>query len=163
LRKYRDLLIAHRFREEPPFLDFKSMKLYAIFLQVSRQEGNISTNDDYGGAMKRLLLVGLLLSVFSAQVIAAENSDDVFNRVDIGKDAQITLDEFLQSDIAVSKGEKDVYTMDLTGSGAKDGDAATSEKHKRALFERLDVDKNGAVNRREWMDSLSTGLVIFRY
>jgi hypothetical protein len=113
--------------------------------------------------MKRILLAGLLLSVFTVPVLAADSGDDVFNRMDINKDEQITLDEFLKGDIPVSKGKNGEFLLGTSGQKEKNGDAATTEKHKRALFERLDVDKNGAVNRREWMDSLSTGLVIFRF
>lgn len=113
--------------------------------------------------MKRLLLAGLLLSSLSVPVSAAEGGDDIFNRMDIEKDQQLTLDEFLKGDVSVSKGEKNDF---LIGPSEREGtsvDAATTEKHKRALFERLDVDNNGAVNRKEWMDSVSTGVVIFRY
>lgn len=113
--------------------------------------------------MRKMLLAGLFLSVLSVPVIAAESSDEVFNRIDVEKDEQITLDEFLKGEMSVSKGEKGEFIVGPAGKEGKAGDAATTEKHKRALFERLDVDKNGAVNRREWMDSLSTGLVIFRF
>ncbi len=113
--------------------------------------------------MKHMVLVGLFLSVFSVPVIAAESSDEVFNRIDIEKDEQITLDEFLKGDMSVSKGENGNFLLGTEGPQGKDIDTATTEKHKRALFERLDVDNNGAVNRKEWMDSLSTGMVIFRY
>jgi Ca2+-binding EF-hand superfamily protein len=110
-----------------------------------------------------MLLVGLLLSVLTAPALAADSGDDVFKRMDIEKDEQITLDEFLKSDMTVSKGESSEFLLNTARQEGKDIDAATTEKHKRALFERLDVDNNGAVNRKEWMDSLSTGLVIFRY
>ena len=113
--------------------------------------------------MKKMLLAGLFLCVFSVPVIAAESSDEVFNRIDIEKDEQITLDEFLKGDMSVSKGENGEFLLSPAGKEGKDGDAASTEKHKRALFERLDVDNNGAVNRKEWMDSLSTGMVIFRF
>jgi Ca2+-binding EF-hand superfamily protein len=109
--------------------------------------------------MKHMVLAGLFLAVFSVPVIAAESSDEVFNRIDIEKDEQITLDEFLKGDMSVNEGENGEFLLGTAGQE----DAATTEKHKRALFERLDVDNNGAVNRREWMDSLSTGIVIFRY
>jgi Ca2+-binding EF-hand superfamily protein len=115
------------------------------------------------GSMKKMLLAGLFLCVISVPVIAAESSDEVFNRIDIDKDGQITLDEFLKGDMPVSKGENGEFILGTSGQEGKNVDAATTEKHKRALFERLDVDNNGAVNRKEWMDSLSTGMVIFRY
>lgn len=113
--------------------------------------------------MKRLLLAGLLLSSLSVPVSAAESGGDIFNRMDIEKDQQLTLDEFLKGDVSVSKGEKNDFLLGPADQGATSVDAATTEKHKRALFERLDVDNNGAVNRKEWMDSVSTGLVIFSY
>jgi hypothetical protein len=115
------------------------------------------------GSMKRMVLVGLLLSVLTAPALAADSGDDVFKRMDIEKDEQITLNEFLKGDMPVSKGENNEFLVNTAPQEGKDVDAATTEKHKRALFERLDVDNNGAVNRKEWMDSLSTGLVIFRY
>jgi Ca2+-binding EF-hand superfamily protein len=113
--------------------------------------------------MKRLLVTGLLLFSLSVPAIAAESGDDIFSRMDIDKDQQITLDEFLKGNISVNKGEKDDFLIGTAGQEGSAGDAATTEKHKQALFERLDLDKNGAVNRKEWMDSVSTGVVIFRY
>jgi Ca2+-binding EF-hand superfamily protein len=110
-----------------------------------------------------MVLVGLLLSVFTVPALAADSGDDVFKQLDIEKDEQITLDEFLKGDMSVSRGKDNEFLLNTALPEGKDGDAATTEKHKRALFERLDVDNNGAVNRKEWMDSLSTGLVIFRY
>jgi Ca2+-binding EF-hand superfamily protein len=139
------------------------MTLYGIFIGFPKGWNTINRKWVGRISMKRLFLVGLLLSFFSVPAISAESNDEVFSRMDREKDGQLTLDEFLKSDISVSKGENDDFLISSVGVAGKDVDAATTEKHKRALFERLDVDNNGAVNRKEWMDSLSTGMVIFRY
>jgi hypothetical protein len=113
--------------------------------------------------MKRLLLTGLFLSLLTLPGLASENSDQVFNRLDSDSDGQITREEFLSGDFSVSTGDDEKFTLFPLAPGDKKEDAELSGKKKRALFERLDVDKNGAVNRREWQDSLSTGMVIFRF
>ena len=113
--------------------------------------------------MKRLVLAGLMLSSLSVPVPAAENGDDIFNRMDTNRDQQLTLDEVLTGDIPVRRGERDEFLLGPTGQREEAVPGNATEKHKRALFERLDADRNGAVSRREWMDSVSTGLVIFRY
>lgn len=113
--------------------------------------------------MKRMALAVLFLSVFSFPVLAADHGDDVFNRMDSEKDQQITLDEFLAGEMSVHKGENDIFHVTPTGPEGQAADPATSEKYKRALFERIDADRNGVINNREWMDSVSTGVVIFRY
>ncbi len=113
--------------------------------------------------MKRLLPACLFLCLFTAPVLAGEGLDDLFNRLDAEKDQQLTLDEFLKGDFSVSKGVNDNFQISQDLRQGNNADTATAEKNKRKLFERLDADRNGAVNRKEWMDSLSTGLVIFRY
>ena len=113
--------------------------------------------------MKRFLLACVFLSLFTAPVIAREGLDDLFNHLDTEKDQQLTLDEFLKGGFSVSKGENENFLISQDLRQGNNADTATAEKNKRKLFERLDADRNGAVNRKEWMDSLSTGLVIFRY
>jgi Ca2+-binding EF-hand superfamily protein len=113
--------------------------------------------------MKRFLPACLFLCLFTAPVLAGEGLDDLFNRLDAEKDQQLTLDEFLKGDFSVSKGVNDNFQISQDSRQGNNADTATAEKNKRKLFERLDADRNGAVNRKEWMDSLSTGLVIFRY
>ncbi|MDD3293995.1 MAG: hypothetical protein PHG20_04835 [Geobacteraceae bacterium] len=113
--------------------------------------------------MKRLLPACLFLFLFTAPVLAQEALDDLFNRLDAVKDQQITLDEFLKGEFSVSKGENNNFLISRDLRQGNNVDTAATEKNKRKLFERLDADRNGAVNSKEWMDSLSTGLVIFRY
>ncbi len=113
--------------------------------------------------MKRVLLTGLFVSLLTMPALAVENSDQVFTRFDADSDEQITLEEFLKGGHSVSKGDDGTFSLSPVAPGDVPENAELSEKHKRVLFERLDIDKNGAINQKEWQDSLSTGMVIFRF
>jgi Ca2+-binding EF-hand superfamily protein len=113
--------------------------------------------------MKRVLLTGLFVFLLTMPALAVENSDQVFNRFDADNDGQLSLEEFLKGDHSVSKGDDGTFSLSPVASGDVTENAELSAKHKRDLFERLDIDNNGAVNRKEWQDSLSTGLVVFRF
>jgi Ca2+-binding EF-hand superfamily protein len=114
-------------------------------------------------SMKRLLLTGLVFSLLTIPVSAEEKGDEVFNRLDSDNDGQVSREEFLSGKYKVRKGDKEVYHFSYVDPEADEQGNASSNKHKHSLFERLDADRNGAVNRREWQDSVSTGLVLFRF
>lgn len=113
--------------------------------------------------MKRILLTGLFASLLTMPALAVETGDQYFDRIDTDSDEQLSLDEFLKGSHSVSKGGDGTFLLSPVASGEATENAELSEKHKRVLFERLDIDKNGAINRKEWQDSLSTGMVIFRF
>lgn len=112
--------------------------------------------------MKPAILAALLVLSLSLQASAAEKSKEIFDHIDADKNQELSLDELLKSDVRIDRGDKGAFVISPAEKG-KGSNLAASDKQKRALFERLDTDKSGTISRREWMDSVSTGIVLFRF
>jgi Ca2+-binding EF-hand superfamily protein len=111
--------------------------------------------------MKLITICSLLVVLLSFPVLAVEVETHVFNSIDMTRDGQITLDELFKSNVKVRK--QAVNRFVVSSTPGKDADPKNAEKQKRELFQTMDTDRNGVVSRKEWVDSISNGIVLFRF
>ncbi len=107
----------------------------------------------------RSVIVGLLLLPLAA--IAGDTAG--FNGIDTDKSGSISMDELLKADlVAVSdpSGAKRVMLHDADRQGK--GKVLTSDQ-KRALFRRIDSDKNGSISHKEWDRASPNGFILWKF
>ena len=105
-----------------------------------------------------LVALALILPVSGS---ADENA--LFNKLDTDKNGFISKDELLKSDLVVTKktqGQQQIIHRDLT----KDGQSTTlTAEQKKHLFDQIDTDQNGFLNRKEWSRASKDGFILWKF
>lgn len=110
--------------------------------------------------MKWLCVVTIMASLVAG---TAHASEKIFKRLDSDKSASISRDELVKSDLVVVQGKdgkQQVQHRDLI----KDGQAAAlTEEQKHRLFDHIDRDKDGFINRKEWNRASPNGFILWKF
>lgn len=97
----------------------------------------------------RVLLTGCLIILLSAPVVVAGNgSNGLFDKLDTNKDGVVSREEFTSCPLVRVKdpnGKEHIQHRDLC---AKPG-LALSIEEKQKMFDKIDVDKSGALTRKK--------------
>lgn len=111
--------------------------------------------------VKCLFVAAIMASALAATADAGETK--MFNRLDADKSATISREELVKSDLVVvtgKDGKKQVQHRDLV----RDSQAApltADQKHR--LFDQIDRDKDGFINRKEWNRASPDGFIIWKF
>jgi Ca2+-binding EF-hand superfamily protein len=110
--------------------------------------------------LTRNLMVALALAL---PVSGYAGDSELFKKLDTDKNSSISKDELLRSDLIIikdAKGNKKVVHRDM----AKDAEtAALTEEQKKHLFDQIDTDKNGYINRKEWSRASKDGFILWKF
>ncbi len=110
--------------------------------------------------MKWLYVVAIMAPLIAGTAHAAEK---IFKQLDTDKSATISRDELVKSELVVVQGKdgkQQVQHRDL----AKDSQAAAlTEEQKHRLFDHIDRDKDGFINRKEWNRASPDGFILWKF
>lgn len=126
-----------------------------IMLISERMNAHMKTN------MKWLLVAAVLVSALAATAEAGDQN--LFKQLDVDKSDSLSRDELMKSDLVAvpdKDGKKRIQHRDLV----KDGQAApltADQKHR--LFDQIDRDKNGFINRKEWNRASPDGFILWKF
>lgn len=111
--------------------------------------------------VKWLFVAAIMASALAATADAGETR--LFNRLDADKSVTISREELVKSDLVLVKdkdGKKQVQHRDLTGESQA---APLTEDQKHRLFDQIDRDKNGFINRKEWNRASPDGFILWKF
>lgn len=111
--------------------------------------------------IKRMVMAVAALLVVPVLVSAGDN--ELFKRIDSDKSSTISREELIKSDLVVVEGKdgkKQVKHRDLV----KDAKAAAlTEEQKHRLFDGIDKNKDGFINRKEWNRASPNGFILWKF
>jgi len=110
--------------------------------------------------VKWLVVAAIMASLVAG---AAHASEKIFNRLDADKSATISRDELVKSDLVVvtgKDGKQQVQHRDLVRDGQA---AALTSEQKHRLFDHIDRDKDGFINRKEWNRASPDGFILWKF
>ena len=105
-----------------------------------------------------LLLSATLLLAAPLNLQAADNS--LFDSIDSNKDGSISLEEFTKAPLAAiqtKSGHKRLVPQNTKNA------VPLSKADKQGLFKKLDTDRSGKDERKEWSHASPDGFVLFRF
>jgi Ca2+-binding EF-hand superfamily protein len=114
-------------------------------------------------SMKNLTRYSMIVLALALPVSGYAGDSELFKKLDTDKNSSISKDELLKSDLVIIKdaqGKQNVVHRDM----AKDAEtAAMTEEQKKHLFDQIDTDKNGYINRKEWSRASQNGFILWKF
>lgn len=90
---------------------------------------------------------------------AAAGSNELFSTLDADHNGTISRQEMESADLVVRKlpdGSKEVTSRDLLNGGEA---AFLSREQKKELFNRIDANHSGTIDRKEWDRATRSGII----
>lgn len=113
--------------------------------------------------MNKILMTCCLVLLLSSPTFSIADDDTLFDKLDKNKDGVLSKEEIAGGDLVVVKrkdGARQLQHKELIEQGEI---AAINEEQNRRLFEHVDQNKDGYINRKEWSRASPDGFVLWRF
>ena len=114
--------------------------------------------------MKRIIAIAIV-SLLTACVHFSPAADDkLFEALDADKDGVVTIGELESQDLVIETdegGHKEVHQPDAAGEAGTT--TLMTFEEKRKLFEDIDRNKDGSINRQEWNRASPDGFILWKF
>lgn len=101
-------------------------------------------------------------SMLLCSSLATADDNDIFNKIDTDKSGTISQEELLKADLVIKKQADGTDIVTLSKLVSDGGAAFMTMEQKKKLFNKLDVDKNGKIDRKEWSNCSKDGCIIWK-